>query len=412
MGPEYDHATLAAYEPYTSATLRRDIRKRAEQLADVRILHVNSTSKGGGVAENLRSLVPLFEDVGVDTDWFVMEAEDAFFEVTKTLHNGLQGRGDPLTDDARDIYEETTDRNAHLIESAYDLIVLHDPQPLGMIDVLESQFPETRFAWRCHIDLTEADEEYLAFIHDYVQRMDRVIVSWHGYKRRVDGHTTYVIPPSIDPLSTKNRSLTPEEERDQHEVLVDAGLDLDAPLITQVSRFDPWKGQRDAIEAFHTILEHVPDAQLVLAGGSAADDPEGDRIFREIAAEAADEPQVYLLRDKPDITINALQRWSSVVLQPSISEGFGLVVAEALWKQTPVVGSSVGGIPQQIEDGYNGYLTRPGDPDRIATCTRSLLENDEERQQFGQRARQKVRRQFLLPRQLADYLEQYVAMAV
>ncbi|NHN46608.1 glycosyltransferase [Halostella sp. JP-L12] len=398
--------SLSDYADVLSSERRDRLHALADNLEDARILHVNSTASGGGVAELLRSLVPLSNDLGIDTEWAVMDADDAFFEVTKALHNGLQGQDAAITKDMRATFRAVTERNAGLVADEYDLVVLHDPQALGMVDSLARQFPDTRFVWRCHIDLTAASPAHLSFVTDYVDRVDRAVVSQIDYGRGLDVPTT-VIHPSIDPLTPKNRPLDDSEAAAERDRLSSIPFDAEAPVVTQVSRFDPWKDQLGVVEAFREVRSSFPDAHLVLAGGMADDDPEGPAIYDRVAEETADDPDVHLLTNEPDETINLLQRESDVVVQKSLREGFGLVVSEALWKETPVVGTGVGGIPLQIKDGENGYLVGPRDTAAVADRLERLLSDTDRRRRFGRRGRKTVREGFLLPRHLADYLALY-----
>ncbi|MCU4975823.1 glycosyltransferase [Halobacteria archaeon AArc-m2/3/4] len=402
--------SLDDYASVTDHDRMRRIRSAADRLAGLRVLHVNSTATGGGVAELLSSLVPVFDDAGVDTDWGVMDASTEFFEVTKSLHNGLQGRRSPLTDEMKATYRSVTDRNANAISDEYDIVVLHDPQSLGMIDTLVDRFPDTRFVWRCHIDLTAPTESHLDFVVDDVRRTDHVVFSHDEYGRGIDLPPSTVIYPSIDPLAAKNRSLDRSELRAERDRLESISFDADTPVITQVSRFDPWKGQLGALEAYRRLATTFPDLQLVFVGGMAADDPEGPRIFDRVATRAADDPDVHLLTNQPDTTVNFLQRRSDVVLQKSRREGFGLIVSEALWKRTPVVGSNVGGIPLQIDDGESGYLVEPDDVDALAARTERLLADEALSTAFGHHGRATVRDRFLVTRHLLEWLELFLAI--
>ncbi|AGB17534.1 glycosyltransferase [Halovivax ruber XH-70] len=400
--PSLPDRSIEAYAPVTGADRLDRLRSLAAALSDVRVLHVNSTATGGGVAELLPSIVPVCIDLGVDTDWLVMDADDDFFEVTKATHNGLQGDAEPLTEEMKATYRETTERNAAELEGAYDLVVIHDPQPLGMIDRLERTMPGAPIVWRCHIDLTDPSDEYLAFVSEYATRVDNAIFSRSAYGAEIDVPAQSVVHPSIDPLTAKNRSLDAETaaaERDRLDP-----LSFDAPLVTQISRFDPWKDQFGTLEAFRRAREEIPDLQLALVGSMAGDDPEGVELYERVAREAVDEPDVHVLTDRPDVTVNLLQRESDVVVQKSLREGFGLVVSEALWKRTPVVGSNVGGIPLQIEDGHTGYLVEPDDVAGAADRIVALLDDEDRRTTYGENAREHVREHFLLPRQLADLL--------
>ncbi|MFC4440034.1 MULTISPECIES: glycosyltransferase [Natrialbaceae] len=406
--PVLEDRSIAAYDSATSPGQTQQLRTLADGLADSRILHVNSTATGGGVAELLQSIVPLCSDLGVDTDWLVMDANEGFFEITKSLHNGLQGKETPLTDEMKATYRDVVERNAGAIDDQYDVVVLHDPQALGMVETLAETMPNAAVVWRCHIDLSDPSHEHLAFVSDYTERVDHAVFSRSAYESEVSVRDSSVVYPSIDPLAPKNRDLDDETITAECEQLP---ISFDAPLVAHVSRFDPWKDQFGTLEAYRRISERIPDLQLALVGGMAADDPEGREIYDRVAVEAADDPDVHLLADLPNTTMNVLQRRSDVVVQKSLREGFGLVVAEALWKRTPVVGSNVGGIPLQIVDGENGYLVEPDSIEALAERTEALLEDEEQRKSFGQNGREHVREGFLLPRQVADWLEVFVEFA-
>ncbi|XVH33706.1 glycosyltransferase (plasmid) [Haloferacaceae archaeon DSL9] len=397
--------SLDDYATVTGRSSIEQIRTHAEHLDDIRVLHLNSTASGGGVAELLSSIVPLCNDVGVGTDWGIVDANDDFFEVTKALHNGLQGRRGELTGEMKATYRSTVARNAESVPAGYDIVVLHDPQTVGMISHLRDRFPETRLVWRCHIDFTEPAEPYLGFVLDDIERADHVVFTRRKYGAGLSLPPSTVVHPSIDPLTDKNRLLTAAELETERERLEPIAFEGDAPVIAQVSRYDPWKGQSDAVDAYRRLKPEFPELQLVFVGGMADDDPEGPRLYERLLAETADDPDIHLLTTRPDTTVNFVQRHADVVLQKSTREGFGLIVSEALWKQTPVVGSNIGGIPLQIDDGKNGYLVEPNDVEALADRAGRLLADDAARTEFGRRGREAVRDRFLLPRHLLEYLE-------
>jgi trehalose synthase len=400
--------SMADYEALAPADQLEALYSLADGLDDVRVLHLNSTATGGGVAEILRSLVPLSNDLGIDTDWRVMDADEPFFEVTKAMHNALQGHDVEITEAMEATYRRVTERNATTLEREYDVIVLHDPQTLGMVGTLRDRVPDARIVWRCHIDLTDANDRRLRSVVDDVREVDHAVFSRREYARGIDVPMS-IVHPSIDPLAEKNRPLNPDEVAAERNRLSPLEFD-DSPVITHVSRFDPWKDQFGTIEMYRQVKDAIPGAQLVLAGGMADDDPEGQEVYEEIEGETADDPDVHLLTNQPDTTINFLQRESAVVVQKSFREGFGLVVAEALWKETPVIGSNVGGIPLQIEDGENGYLVDPDDVDGAADRLERLLEDDDLRRRLGEHGRETVRERFLLPRHLLDYVELFAGL--
>ena len=403
--------SLADYDEHLTGERRERIESLAAGLTDTRVLHLNSTPSGGGVAEMLRSLVALMNDAGVPTDWRVIDGDEAFFEVTKAIHNGLQGEGPPLTDGMRETYRRWTEENAAAVADEYDVVVLHDPQPLGTVEALAERFPETAFVWRCHIDLTDADPAYLEFVRGFVGRTDRAVFSRPEYGERLDGVERVTVPPAIDPLTEKNRALGGDERAAEADRVAPLDPAADSPLLVQVSRFDPWKDPLGVVEVYRQVAEAFPGTRLALVGGMPDDDPEGMEVFREVRGATEGDPDVHLLTDQPDATVNHLQREADVVLQKSLREGFALTVSEALWKRTPVVGGDVGGIPLQIRDGENGYLVAPKDYPAVADRVRRLLEEEDRNGRMGETGREFVRERFLLPRLLRDYLELVEAVA-
>ncbi|MFD1513338.1 glycosyltransferase [Halomarina rubra] len=405
--------TFESYAAVLDAETSAAVRDAAGGVECLRVVHVNSTADGGGVAEMLHPLVALSNDLGLDADWQVLTAPDAFYEVTKAIHNGLQGDGDPLTDAMRATYRETVAENAAAFDGDADVVVLHDPQTLGMIGSLAERHPDTAFVWRCHIDLTDPSPAYLEFFAEDLAAVDHAVVSRPAYADALplsDAETT-VVHPAIDPLAPKNRPLddlsgdaAAAADLDRYPV------DPDRPLLVQVSRFDPWKDPLGVVDAYRQVRESVPDVQLAFVGGMPDDDPEGVEVFEAVDAETDDDPSVHLLTDLPDAGVNAMQRAADVVLQKSLREGFALTVSEALWKETPVVGANVGGIPLQVVDGENGYLVEPRDIDATADRCRRLLEDETLADRLGTAGRETVRRQFLLPRLLADYCELFAAL--
>jgi trehalose synthase len=405
LHPSTRDRTLADYDEHLSDEHRERIRAVASDLSEASVLHVNSTPSGGGVAEMLGSLVPLLNDVGVGTDWQVVEADDPFYEVTKTIHNGLQGEDVAFTEGMRDTYRRWTEENAASLARAYDVVVLHDPQPLGMIGTLAERFPGTAFVWRCHIDLTDAAPTYLDFVQGFLERVDHAVFSRPEYGERIEGVERTTIHPAIDPLTEKNRPLSDDERRAEDERVAPLDPREDAPLLVQVSRFDPWKDPLGAVDVYERVGREFPGTRLALVGGMPDDDPEGMAVFREVREATGGDPDVHLLTDQPDTTVNHLQREADVVLQKSLREGFALTVSEALWKRTPVVGGDVGGIPLQIRDGENGYLVDPEDYPAAADRVRALLADHSNGERMGEHGQAFVRDRFLVPRLLLDYLE-------
>jgi trehalose synthase len=400
-----EEQTLPAYDSYIEAQQRSRIRETAADLTDLRAAHVNSTASGGGVAEMLHGVVPLANDLDVDTDWLVMEAPDEFFDVTKAMHNGLQGDRSEFTEEMRETYRTVTERNAEALEDSYDVIVLHDPQTLGMIPTIAERFPEAALVWRCHIDLTDATDTYLEFARSFMESIDSAVFTMSEYGSAISGVEKVIIHPAIDPLTEKHCPM--EELTGEAAEAADVEgypFDTDRPLMTQISRFDPWKDPQGVIETYWNVTESVPDAQLALVGAMPDDDPQGIEVFRELEAVAEGDDDIHLLTNVPDAGINAIQRSTDVVLQKSLREGFALTVSEALWKGTPVVGSNVGGIPLQVEDGENGYLVEPKDIATTADRVTRLFEDDRLRGRLGKRGRETVRERFLIPRLVGDFL--------
>lgn len=399
--------SLGAYESVAGEEAIAEVRRLAEPLRDARILHVNATKFGGGVAEILPTLTGLMRDAGLHAEWRIMPGSDEFFNVTKLLHNGLQGMDVPLDQARRRTYEEASRRFADLFEGEYDYVVIHDPQPAA----LRSLRPEApgKWIWRCHIDLTAANPDVWGFVRPMVEAYDAAIFTLPDYVQpdlRVG--VLAFIPPSIDPLSPKNMPLEPTLLDD---VLYRLGVDPHRPLLLQVSRFDPWKDPQGVIEVYRTVKREIPDVQLSLVGSMATDDPEGWRIYKEILRYAGQDPDLTILTNLDGVgalEVNAFQRAAEVVLQKSLREGFGLTVSEALWKGVPVVGGRVGGIPMQIGDGVGGRLVTTNDEATAASL--ELLRDGELRHRLGVAGRERVRRNFLSTRNLRDYLRLFNAL--
>ncbi len=399
--------SLGAYESVAGEEAIAEVRRLAEPLRDARILHVNATKFGGGVAEILPTLTGLMRDAGLHAEWRIMPGSDEFFNVTKLLHNGLQGMDVPLDQARRRTYEEASRRFADLFEGEYDYVVIHDPQPAA----LRSLRPGApgKWIWRCHIDLTAANPDVWGFVRPMVEAYDAAIFTLPDYVQpdlRVG--VLAFIPPSIDPLSPKNMPLEPTLLDD---VLYRLGVDPHRPLLLQVSRFDPWKDPKGVIEVYRTVKREIPDVQLSLVGSMATDDPEGWRIYKEILRYAGQDPDLTILTNLDGVgalEVNAFQRAAEVVLQKSLREGFGLTVSEALWKGVPVVGGRVGGIPMQIGDGVGGRLVTTNDEATAASL--ELLRDGELRHRLGVAGRERVRRNFLSTRNLRDYLRLFNAL--
>lgn len=395
------HKSLADYYSIVSRDLMKEIRALAEPLAGKRVLHINATPFGGGVTEILFGLVPLMNDVGLDAQWKVLFGREEFFHVTKAMHNALQGAERGLTAEDKAIFERYNLLNAGGLSEQYDFIVVHDPQPVMMQQA--AQQDHAKWIWRCHIDLSTPNQEVLDFLLPYVETYDLTVFHMASYippGGRVPDPV--VMPPAIDPLAPKNMSLSPE---DAAYIVDQFGLDVERPLMVQVSRFDPWKDPLGVIDAYRLVREEVDELQLALVGSMATDDPEGWEYFTRTTEYAGDDPDIYILSNLNNVgavEVNAFQTHANVVVQKSIREGFGLTVTEALWKARPTVAGNVGGIPLQIVDGETGYLVNSAE--ECARRCLEILENPERARAMARRGKQHVRHDFLIPRLLRDWL--------
>ncbi|GAB4287713.1 MAG: glycosyltransferase [Coriobacteriia bacterium] len=394
--------TLEDYRGIIGDDVIAGIHAKARRLLGRRVLHVNSTYQGGGVAELLASLVPLTNDAGVDADWRILLGTYDFFDVTKRFHNALQGGTVELDERALEFYEETNRAFAGWAQLDRDVVIVHDPQPLPLIRYFKKRQP---WVWRCHIDLSDPDPRLWHYLKGFILRYDVMLVSHPDYLHEDLPVPQRIVHPAIDPLAAKNIALDDEELA---RILARENIPLDKPLMTQVSRFDPWKDPLGVVEVFKKVREEV-DCRLVLCGSMASDDPEGFVIYEQVAQSARElidsGDVIVIAKDSPSLFINALQRVSSVILQKSTREGFGLTVAEAMWKGKPVVASHVGGIPLQITHGKTGFLVDPRDLDDVARVVIELLRDPELRDTIGAQAREAVREKFLITRLLSDYLD-------
>src|SRR5579864_473591 len=383
------------------------LRQLARPLAGARVLHLNATPYGGGVAEILRSEVPLLRDLGLAADWKLITGDQAFFTVTKMVHNALQGAKQGPSPEQWQTYMSNSARNAELLEEKYDVVVVHDPQPLALLQ--HHGKGSSRWIWRCHIDTSEPNLEVWNWLRAFLDAYDRYVFTMAQFiPPGIPGQQVVVIPPAIDPESPKNVELDGELAR---RILGWIGIEAGRPLVTQISRFDPWKDPLGVIAAYRLVRSEVPDCQLALVGSMALDDPEGWEVYRQIEEASRGDPQIHLftnLSGVGNIEVNAFQRLASVAIQKSIREGFGLVVSETLWKGTPVVATKAGGIPLQLEDGMAGYLVE--DTESCAARVIELLRNPEKARAMGKRGRERVRQHFLLPRLIEDELRLYASV--
>ena len=396
------HKSLADYTTIATRGLMDEIRRLAEPLEGKRVVHLSATAFGGGVAEINYTLIPLMSDAGLDVEWRIIRGQDEFFDVTKTIHNALQGDPRGLTPEQQELFHRYNAENAReLDESGYDYVIVHDPQPVAMIEHFEQR--SAKWVWRGHIDFSTPNPQVLDVLLPSIRRYDAAIFHLEQYVPRADGLPTCVIwPPAIDPLAPKNMALSPE---DAAYIVDQFGIDVERPLITQVSRFDPWKDPLGVLAAYRRVRKEFPDLQLALVGSLALDDPEGWELYRQVEAEVRGDRLVHAFTNLVgvgNIEVNAFQALSDVVIQKSLREGFGLVVSEALWKGTPVVAGAVGGIPLQLADGVGGVLV-----DSVDTCAEALaglLREPARARALGQSGRERVREHFLTPRLVLDHL--------
>lgn len=401
----YHHAKakLQDYVPLVGRSTIEALNALAGRLSGKVVQNINSTYTGGGVAEILTRMVPLLNQLGVDARWTTIKGDDRFFGVTKKFHNALHGKAEHVSPEDFSIFLEVSRKNLEELKFNGDIIFVHDPQPVVLIS--KKQEIGERWVWRCHIDVSNPNEDVWEFLRNYVVEYDATVFSAPNFARKLPNRQ-FLIHPSIDPLSDKNKDL-PSEIIDS--VLHKYGLDKEKPMIVQVSRFDYLKDPIGVIEAFEMVRKNIP-CQLVLAGGTATDDPESDKVLQEVNDRASSNPDIHVLLIPPesDIEINALQRAASVIMQKSIKEGFGLTVTEGLWKGKPVVASAVGGIQLQIKNKFTGLLCHS--IEGAAFAIRLLLSNPEYAQWLGKNGLEHVRQNFLITRHLKDYLMLFVSL--
>ncbi|MCC6224324.1 MAG: glycosyltransferase [Thermoleophilia bacterium] len=395
------HKSLSDYATLVGPTLTGELRSLAEPLRGRRVLHLSATAFGGGVAEINYTLVPLMRDAGLEVEWRVIGGQEEFFQVTKAIHNALQGSPEGLTAAQVETYRLYNRRNAAALEGEYDFVIVHDPQPAALIEHARSA--GRHWVWRCHIDLSTPNPAVVEVLAPWLRAYDAAVFHRPEYVPAAAGlPTAYIWPPAIDPLAPKNMALSPEDAR----YIVDQfGIDVDRPLLTQVSRFDPWKDPLGVIDAYRLVRAERPDVQLALVGSMAHDDPEGWEFFNQTVAYADEDPDVFILSNLNNVgsvEVNAFQVASAAVIQKSIREGFGLTVAEALWKGRPVVAGRAGGILSQIRDGETGFLV-----DSARGCAEACLAVLADPARAGTLAlagKEDVRHRFLMPRLLRDWL--------
>ncbi|MDQ3876682.1 MAG: glycosyltransferase [Actinomycetota bacterium] len=393
--------SLADYATIARRGLMDEILRLAEPLAGRRAIHVSATAFGGGVAEINYTLVPLMAQAGLDVEWRIIQGEEEFFDVTKTIHNALQGSPLAVAPEQEQVYRRYAALNAHELEDEYDFVIVHDPQPAALIDHFSDS--PAHWVWRCHLDLSAPNEEVLSLLLPSIARYDAAVFHRRQYVPRAEGFPdAYIWPPAIDPLSPKNIALSAE---DASYIVDQFGIDIHRPLLTQVSRFDPWKDPLGVIDAYRLVKEDFPEVQLALVGSMAHDDPEGWDFYRQTVDYAGGDQDIYILSNLNNVgavEVNAFQVHSAAVIQKSIREGFGLTVSEALWKTRPTIAGRVGGIVDQIEDGETGWLV-DSSSDCAAACAEILADPTAARAR-ALRGKENVRRNFLMPRLLRDWL--------
>ena len=398
------NASLDDYRSVVGSEVVDELLRLAERVSHRRLQHVNSTAVGGGVAEILTRVVPLFRELGIETSWDVIKGNDAFFAVTKAFHNALHGSQETITPEMFEVYRETTRMNLYDLGYAGDFVVVHDPQPAGLI--ARKRDVGGHWLWRCHIDVSAPDPAVWEFLKPFVEQYDASVFSMPEFSQELS-IPQFMVAPSIDPLSDKNRNIPHGQVTS---VLEKYGLDPERPIITQISRFDRLKDPLGVIQSYRLVKRRYSSCQLVLAGGGATDDPEGEQVLQEVRDAAADDPDIHILLLPPfsDLEINALVRGSTIIMQKSLKEGFGLTVTEALWKRRPVIGGSVGGIKLQLLNGVTGFLVHS--PEGAANRAVELLGDESLRQTIATNGHEHVRENFLTTRNVRDYLLMMLAV--
>jgi trehalose synthase len=392
--------TLGDYRHICGPELINEIRELAEPLQGRRVVHISATAFGGGVSEILYTLVPLMNDVGLDCEWQIIYGREEFFNATKLMHNALQGAPQDLSEEQWATWLRYAEINARELAGDWDVCLIHDPQPAALFQLVPEK--ARHWVWRCHIDLSTPNPETIRRLLPYIADYPESLFHMSDYVPTGMNGKVNVVPPAIDPLTPKNMALSPE---DASFVCGQFGIDLDRPLMCQVSRFDPWKDPLGVIDAYRVVKESIPDLQLALVGSMATDDPEGWDFFNATVAHADGDSDIHILHNANNvgaIEVNAFQSHADVLVQKSTREGFGLTVSEAIWKARPFIGGNVGGIPLQIEDGETGYLV-----DNVEECAQRTLEflrDPELGRRLGRRGKEHVRTHFLTPRYLRDYL--------
>jgi trehalose synthase len=395
------HKNLSDYTHITGRGLIEEIKTLAEPLQGKRVVHISATAFGGGVSEILYTLVPLMSDVGLECEWHVIYGREEFFNATKLMHNALQGHPQDLSEEEWETWYRYNEINARELHDGWDICLVHDPQPAALYKLVPEK--AKGWVWRCHIDLSTPNPATIARLLPYISEYPETVFHVPAYvPAGMNGHVN-IVPPAIDPLAPKNMALSPE---DASYVVEQFGLDIDRPLMCQVSRFDPWKDPLGVIDAYRVVKEAIPEVQLALVGSMASDDPEGWDFFNATIAHADGDPDIHILNNFNNvgsIEVNAFQSQADVLIQKSTREGFGLTVSEAIWKGRPFIGGNVGGIPLQVQDGVSGFLV-----DTVEECagrTLEILRDPDLGKALGRAGKAHVRANFLTPRYLRDYLK-------
>jgi trehalose synthase len=393
--------SLEEYREIVGEEVISSIYRKARTLYGLKVININSTYYGGGVAEILNTFVPLMNEAGVEADWRILRGTPDFFDITKKFHNGLQGDSINLTQIKKRLYTQASETFASYCHMDDDCVVIHDPQPLPLIKFFRKKQP---WVWRCHVDLSDPNPHLWDFLKSFILRYDMVVISSPKYRREDLPVFQRVIYPAIDPLTPKNMNISTSMIS---KYLKKFNIPTDKPLVSQISRFDKWKDPAGVLDIFE-LVRHKADCRLILCGSMAADDPEGRLVYDRVRRQANSlikSGDVILITSENNILVNVLQRSSAVIIQKSAKEGFGLSVTEALWKGKPVVASDIGGISHQITDGETGFLFSPEDIQGFADCTADLLKKPKRGEEVGRKAMEFVRERFLVTRLLADYLD-------
>jgi trehalose synthase len=403
----FGHKPLSDYRSTLVPGMYDQIQALAARLEGTKVLHLSATAFGGGVAEIMYSLMPLMQDVGLQPTWGIVHGLEEFYDVTKLLHNSLQGAPQTLSAEQRETYWRYQEINAGLFDpDEYDVIVVHDPQPLGLL----KHFPgsRARWAWRCHIDLSAPNADTLDFLLPEIERYPVAMFHRREYVPPGYDGSCHIVPPAIDPLAPKNMALSAYDAR---YIVGQFGIDTDRPLMCQVSRFDPWKDPLGVIDAYRLVKAEFPELQLALVGSMAHDDPEGWDFFNRTVEHAREDPDIFVLSNFNNVgavEVNAFQVHADVVMQKSLREGFGLTVSEALWKARPVVAGNVGGIRTQVQDGETGHLV--ASVEEAARATAEVLRDPARAAEMARSGKEFVRQHFLTPRYLHDHMELYTSL--